>query len=313
MSEKSIIVHDFEIVIGRCYKVVHKKDSTAPSGMAAMGATKLPSDNIGNTVMARFVKDGVTGQGKYDTGFYKSSPCYKNDSKAEEKAKAAVKYILKPYEEANGTNLLDNTNFDFWDVLSIDLYEGRVFNTENIEELFALYIALLAYELCPVESVGNPKYSSAQYCVTDLDKVAANKNKSALDLMQAIKEMENLFEKDESGAKDVLRYVEVLTVMTDMEEETIKGLFFEWLNRDRENVTKFNKAVDILKTRRTKDVIPLYCKMMRLVGKGKSLRRDGGQYYYEGMLLGGDLKTAAKEVATNKELSEIKAALLTTE
>lgn len=308
-----IELKNFDLVVGRCYKIVHRKDSTAPSGMAQIGATKLPSEGIGNTIAARYVKAGGTGKGAYDTGFYVGSPCYRNSKDAKTACAVATKHIMKPYEAKYGENILDNTNYEFWDTLGIDLYEDRVLNTENVDDLFDLYMAILSYELCPIDHIGNPIYRNAQYCVIDLDKATTNTNKVAVDSIDALGNFSAMLKTDSLGAKDLLRYLQVLTLSSDVEDDTVKGMIYNWINLDRENITKFNQAYEMYHDKKLKDVIPLYNKMAKLAKASRLLKRDGGQYYYEGVLLGGDLKTAARQVATNSDMKDIKLAILEAE
>lgn len=143
-SKVLITVNNLDIKSNSIYKIENKPDMNAPSGYREMGTTKLPSEGIGNSVPCRFVvNDHNTGKGVYDTGLYIGSPCFKGKGEKEQERVVADlrEHIVKPYEALHGMAILDHKNLSFWDNFSVDLWEGRFFNTSNVEDLLDLYIA----------------------------------------------------------------------------------------------------------------------------------------------------------------------------
>lgn len=310
-KEELIRVNGLVIKTNSVYKIIHKPDSNAPDGFIKEGATKLPSVGIGNTIPCKFViTNKNTGAGIYDTGLYEESPCYAGRNKDEVKALVRLlkEHIVEPYERKNGRAILDHKNLEFWDNFGVDLWEGRHFSTEKIDDLLDLYIAMHTYELTPKGQEGNPKYSESQYCVEDKEKVQSIKSERANLVVSCIGNF-TVLSKNKKVLLNALRYLDLIGISDKIDESSLNSLFYEWLNKSEENPKKFETVYNMIQNEKTSDVVNLYAILSKLVTKNV-IRRIAGDYYYEDKLLGSDLKTSAKNLNKKKDLEEIKIKLI---
>ncbi|PZU17884.1 MAG: hypothetical protein DI622_10245 [Chryseobacterium sp.] len=166
MSDKVIIeVNGLKIKENSLYKVVDKPDLNAVDGLREHGSTKVPLEFMGNSVQCRYdVANRV-----FDTGFYTQSPCYSNMDRElrEQRVRTLREKLVDPYELVHGIGKLDNKNEEFWLEYEYTVFEGKIFNTEDVNDLLALYIAMLGFELTPKELNGDPRFRNAQFCIED--------------------------------------------------------------------------------------------------------------------------------------------------
>ena len=155
-NQSIAIVNGMEIKKNTLYKVTGKPDLDAPKFLVEMGISKYPSEEGVNSVGMTFISDSTnSGAGVYDTGLYISSPCYAGRNLADVKSivKSLQTNIVEPYERLRGEGgnrdytLTDHRNFDFWDKFCVNLWDGLVFDTSNVEHLFNMYVALQSHHL----------------------------------------------------------------------------------------------------------------------------------------------------------------------
>lgn len=316
MSNKNEIVNvnGLEIKNNSIYKIINKSDSSAPSGFIKAGTTKLPSLGIGNSVPCRFViRNKVTNEGLYDTGFYTGSPCYVGMD--EPKVKAMVhmlnEKIVKPYEELHEKGDLSHKNEKFWGSFSILLTDGKYFVTNKPDDLLELYIALRSCELTPKgkQFEGNPKFKDSQYCVEDKEKVKNIEDERADNLMTCLTNFGILLATDKSLLINILKYVQFVGFNIQVNPDTLQSSFYQWINKKDANVEKFKTAFDLADNEETKEIINLYVVVNKLAKTGV-LKKQGAQYTYRNEPLGADLKTVAKNLNHIKDFEDIKIELL---
>jgi hypothetical protein len=316
MSDNRVLiteVNEFPIYSNSLYKVIHKADKNAPSGFIAEGATKLPSVGIGNSVSCHYISRGGNGShGVWDTGFYEKSPCYSTTDEASAKKVLTKlsKYIVEPYETFRSQEKLLNQNSDFWDSYLIDLYEGRVFNTSRPEELLALYIAVLGNHLTPKGLEGSPKFSNADYCIVDLEQAKSVREERSTKVMTTGFEFMSMLKSDPTELQVVLTYLGIGTGKGALDKDIIVPLFHEWLNADIDRADEFQRILKMLESDDSKETVYLFSKLREAVRTKKVQKTAEGHYVLNGEFLGGDLKSAARNLATNKELEESKIELL---
>lgn len=313
--DKNVLVNvnGLEIRVNSIYKITSKPDAEAPSGFVEEGTTKLPSVGIGNTVPCRFVvQNKSTGDGVYDTGFYVQSPCYAGKTDAEKKSLVAQlkKSIVKPYEEKYGKpGVLDNSNTEFWDSFGVDLVTGRVFSTENVEDLLGLYVAMRGFELTPKKDVGNPKFNESQFCIEDKAVVKSVETERALEMMESISNMTSILKANKSKLTNIFKYLGLLSIAEDVDVATLNTIGYQWLHSKVDNPKKFLKVFALTQNEATEEVVDLYVVLSKLSTRGV-IEKISGSYYYGGEFLGADLKTSTNNLNSNAELEEIKVEIL---
>ena len=292
------------------YKITPKPDSDAPSGFVKEGTTKLPSMGIGNSVPCRYViTNKATGQGVYDTGLYEQSPCYSTMNQEEVKllVERLQEKIVIPYEKSHGKGILDQSNTEFWDNYVVDLEAGRYFSTSSIDDLLGLYIAMRGYELTPRDSMGDSKYNDSQFCIEDKAEVKNIKDRRAENIMRALTNFGNLLQTNRPTLINMLKYVQMLGITNEVDDTTLNTVFYEYVQKSETNVKRFLDTLDLVEKDKG-ELVNLYAHLTVLARKGM-LQKEGAMYMFNGVELGADLKTAAKNLG-NKKLSKTKIAIL---
>ena len=310
-SKTIVEVNGLAIKADSTYKITPKPDPDAPSGFVREGTTKLPSMGIGNSVPCRYITTNkATGQGMYDTGLYEQSPCYATMDIEEVRLLVSrlQEAIVEPYEKSHGKGILDQSNSEFWDNYVVDLFAGRFFSTNNVDDLLGLYIAMRGFELTPREKLGDSKYNDSQFCIEDKALVKNIKDRRAEAVMKAITHFGHLMMTDRSTLINLLKYVQLLGITNDVDDTTLNTVFYEWIQKSENHVTKFLNGLELLEEN-DGEVINLYAHLTILARK-KMLEKDGPLYIFDGKELGADLKTAAKNLATKKTLQKTKIAIL---
>lgn len=307
MSDNLIIeVNGLKIKENSLYKVVDKPDANAVTGLREHGSTKVPVEFMGNSAGCRYdIEKGV-----FDTGFYTQSPCYANLPKEvrEQKVKMLQQYIVEPYELVHGEGVLDNKNHDFWINYEYILHEGKIFNTENIDDLLALYIATLGFELTPKEAIGNPAFNSSQFCVEDKEITSKKRNERTQNYMKAMMSFATMLGPEKAKLVSCLKFVRMPgsdNLDANTQDSTFHALFHDWLNADVKNVDDFLRVTDMVSKKQGLEEVVLFSHLLELVGSNKVVK-IGGEYSFKENPLGVDLKTAAKNLASRPALKEVK-------
>jgi hypothetical protein len=308
-EEQDVIVkvNGLEIRRNSVYKISNKPDKTAPDGFQKVGTTKLPSEGIENSVACRYViQNANTKTGVFDTGFFVGSPCYAglDDNVKSEKVKALKKYIVSPYETIHGDLCLDNKNLEFWDSFSISLYDGRVLNTANPDDLLDLFIAVNSFELTPAGQEGSPQFNMADYIVEDKHTAMDVDKKRTNARFKAIGTFSMLGIENETKLINILKHLSVIRPNIKPNLVDLQSYFEIWLNKDYQNADAFNKLYEKAKEDEGYNDIVLQVKVMTMILNGK-LTKLGGQYQYKGVDLGVDSKSITQKLKTDTELVEI--------
>lgn len=314
MSDKKELVFEtngFQIKTNSLYKVIGREDLNAPSGFVEEGVSKLPSEGVANSVPCRFhILDGQSGTGIWDTGLHEGSPCYHD--KDQEQVKSIVsnlrKHIVNPYKKVNGkTQDLDHNDDEFWLGFSINLFDGRVFNTGKVKDLLDLFLAVNNFSLTPKGKEGDPKYKSSDYCIVDIEKATDFKKQKASDKMNAVKNFAKLEAKNRTLLLNLLHYNE-LNVSETVDEDTLNFSFQEWLERKPQNSALFNGTYErITNEEKFEEKVNLFKKLSVLFKTGKGVtKKTNGKYYFKDVELGTDLKHSTENLLIDLELLETK-------
>lgn len=308
-------INGLSIKKGASYKVANKFDGNAPSGFQKERTTKLPSVDVANTIQLPFVvSNRATGEGVFDTGLHKYSPCYKglDEKLVSEKIKMLEKYLVKPYEEAKGIEgKLSQSNEDFWNNHLVNLWSGRYFNPEDPEDMLDLYISMMAGELCPEGQEGNPKYANADFVIIDKIKERSVKQRKAKSTVSAIGQFYILLKENPQKLIHILRYIGISNVTDKAEEDALTAWFTQWLDTHDRNMEIFENLLEKCEEETFEEVVFLHSKLKRIVETKKGIAKNSvGDYVYNGHALGKDLKHVAQNLVSSPDLAEIKAQIL---
>jgi len=267
----------------------------------------LPSASIGNTIQCPY-------DNGWDTGLYAYSPCYRGESNSAavtEKIKVLTEYVVKPFEKAKGeTDILKQNNDSFWDSYMVELWAGKYFHTNNPEDMLQLYIAMMAGELAPEGDDGNPKYDQAAFVIVDKEKEQSLTKRAATTNIDAIGQFFMLLSENPQKLKNALKYVGVANLTEKADDATMKTLFYTWIGRDTRNAEIFAKIIEDAENKQFDEVLSVHAAIKDLAIRGKLNKNSVGDYTYNGVPLGKDLKTVAKRLVQDHEISDIKALIL---
>lgn len=311
-SEVIVVLDGLAIKTNSLYQIQNKPDPNAPSGFVEEGTTKLPSIGIGETIPCRFVESSKnTGAGIFDTGLFPQSPMYATRDKreVEEIIGKLNTFIVEPYERLHGEGILDHKNIEFWSSYGVNLYEKRMFNTSNPTDLLDLLIAVTSFNLTPKGQEGHPKYRGSAYIVVDKDNARSIDSTRANDFIDAVSGFGTLLSTNRTLLLGILRYAGLQGVTKDIKDDTLKPLFNDWVKSSNENTKTFLSYVARTEKSEGRDEIMLFSKLYDLALKHTIKKDPMGSYYYNDTTLGTDLKSAAKNLAYNPELEEIKIAI----
>ena len=302
------IVYGMKIYSDSVYVITGKHDEAAPTGFQENGISKTPFP--GNKSIVPCAWDKFLHV--YDTGFFKNSACYKGYTaqEREEEVQRRIENIRAPYEEATG-NDLDQRNFDFWDSLTVADYMGRLFYTNDIQDLFELYISLQSKLLTPKDQDGNPMFQSSMYCVEDKTTAVDIKKQRQLDKTDIIYDFMSMLKgtpAEKQQIKDLLLYLGIIRTV-NLDENMIRYTFTNWIESRNVNIDQYKEAYSRFISEDMRDAGPQAIRYHRMITEmvyGGALQYTASGLSIDGLELGPDAITAAHNLAYEPSFSEQK-------
>lgn len=308
MSDNVIIeVNGLKIKENSLYKIVDKPDLNAVNGLREHGSTKVPVEFIGNTAGCRYNLE----KGVYDTGFYTQSPCYANLPREarEQRVRILTEKIVEPFEMMHGDGVLDNKNEkEFWDKYEYSIFEGKIFNTDNVKDLLDLYISVLSFELTPKGSEGNPMFNDSQFCIEDKEITSKKRNERTQSYMVAMTSYTLMLTSEKNKLIAALRFVRMPgsdNLKSETQDATFNALFHDWINNDVKNVDDFVRVSNMINKKAGLEEVVIFSHLLDLNTKRKVVK-IGDEYSFHETPLGADLKTAAKNLVSKTSLKDLK-------
>lgn len=292
-------VNGMNVRKGHRYKIIAKPDEDAPDGYKELGISKAPIPNVGDVVEPPF----DNRLNVFDTGFYESSLCYRGMKPVEVKTEVQrrIKNIKNRYEEIKGEGVLDQDNFDHFRSKGLAIYEGRIFTTDDIEQLYQLYFIMLSGYVCPEDQRGNPQFSNTMYCIQDVEKVEDRDVQRTFERASAISAFTGMLRNDYGRLIYILNYVG-LDVTFKVDDKKLLHSFSKWLDADYQNVTTFTHTYNKTNNSAHYEEMKIYYSIMKLLSQGKITKTAYGHVsnsMYGQYDLDNDLKVAAKKVITD--------------
>lgn len=305
-------VGGMKIYSGSIYVITGKMDEEAPSGYQERGISKTPFPGNKTVSCCGWDKDLRV----YDTGFFINSGCYKGYSLEDRKEEMdmRIKNIRHPFEETVNEDL-DQKNFDFWDSYSIDLYDGRLFYTDDVRDLFELYIAILSKALTPKEEDGNPLYVESYYCVEDKTTAVDIRKQRQIDKADILYEFMGKLKGSESEKQsiyDLLLYLDVIRSI-DLDPSMVQYIFTNWIDAKNTNVDMYKEASSrFLSDDETTEGMQIikFHRMIKEMIEGLTVSVNSDGLYLNGELIGADAISASMALVSNKTMLEAKSRVL---
>lgn len=309
MSDVLFEVDGFEVKKNTVYIVKDKLDLSAPSGIQEEGATKVPSEGIGDTFRAPF--DIATNV--FDTGLYEYSACYKG--KPREAVKLIVQNlrdnVIEPYMQSKGIESfeeLSHKNLEFWDENKFYVDRKTFFNTSDPIDAFKLYYTLRQRRAAPKEKLKEPIYNLTEYLLVENSrdlKISEQRSQDRRRANAAYLELET----NKGLLVDVLLYMN-LRVSTSKTSEAIYLDFENKILSSPQKVEEFLRVIDKVTTERGREEIIIHS-ILRNPKNSKEVKTNAGNMVeFKGVELGPDYKSAAKKLTYDKDLEDLKGDLL---
>lgn len=305
-------VGGMKIYSNSIYVITGKMDEEAPTGYQDRGISKTPFP--GNKTVSCCSWDKALRV--YDTGFFINSACYKGYSTHEKKSEMEmrIKNIRIPFEESANEDL-DQKNFDFWDTYQIDLYDGRLFYTNDVRDLFELYISILSKSLTPKEEDGNPLYVESYYCVEDKTTAVDIKRQRQIDkadILYRFMDMMKGSEEEKQNMYDLLLYLDIIKSV-DLDPSMVQYIFTDWIDRKNTNVDMFKDAlrrfIDASEEENGSQIIKFH-RMIREMIEGMVISINADGLYLNSENIGADAISASMDIVSNKSMLETKSRVL---
>jgi hypothetical protein len=301
-------VRGFDVYENSIYLVKHKPDPTAPTGLQRIGATKYPGEGIGEQFGFPIVEIGSTGRTVYLTGFTQDSPLYSKMPEAEAKQHLKrAQALLKSYR----SYVSDSTAFDVTqneDSLSAPNFQvknDQILHTSDPENAMNLYVSLLSGRLCPKDRVGHPEFMDASYVVVDASSSRKDSEEVAVTSFQALSVFSELMKDNKEKLIDILFYMDI-NMADNAPDEAYQAVFMNKVFNDKNKVNEFIERVEEAEREKGHLKMIVYRKLNKIKGKSNELTKEPRKnYYYKGIDIGPDLRSAAMNISTKKELEEV--------
>lgn len=302
---ESIKINEFEIKLGTIYQVMPKYDGSAPDGWRKERTTKALAPWGKNIEAIPFHENMKV----WDTGLYKDSPVFK--FKKEEEVQQIVDFVQENIVSKLEGNFYNKGTLDhrdnkdsYWDNYGIELYNGRIFNTDDPKQLLDLYLSIVHGKLCPKgKAESSPYYPFAQYTVENKEQSKSVKQENELITMEAMGLFYSLLNSSKKNLKLVLNYVgvKVPEKANDGIYTTSFTSFIDHKNDSRLNKENFIEAVKMVNDPKKYQELYFYDVLNKLYRK-KVVTKDREFVMFEGTKLGTSFKEAAKKVASDNNL-----------
>ena len=304
----------FDIGSGRIFQVTGKYDADAPDGFRNNRTTKFLSDEAGkNTVSAMF--DSTTGL--WDTGLYADSPMYSglNADARNEIANQVQELIVEPFDKIysrKGKSILDPTDEDsnFWNYITptsfkVDLYDGKIFNTEKALDRLQLFICIANKDLAPRDYESSPQFKRAQFCVENKEAVQSKQVEEEMMEIEMMGKFYNYLDKPQT-LQQILNYIGLKNV--DVKNKQLTTSVFKRFvdNKDQKHQNRklFIDATKLYSTKNGQKEISYYSALQKLQKKGLLVKGVNDSFEIADTPIGTNLKAAAKFVSNKPKMQQ---------
>lgn len=301
----SIKINDFEIKLNTIYQVMPKYDGSAPDGWRKERTTKALAPWGKNIEAIPFHE----GKKVWDTGLYKDSPIFTH--KKEEEVNEIVAFVQEHIVEKLEKSFYEKGTLDhkdkkesYWDNYGIELYNGRIFNTDDPKQLLDLYLSVLHGKICPKgKAESSPYFPFAQFTVENKERSKTVRQENELITTKAIGLFYSLLNSNKEKLRLVMNYVGV-----KVPEKASDGIFttsftsyIEHKDDSRLNKERFIEAVEMSNDPDKYQELYFY-KVIQDLFRKKVITKEREYVVFEGTKLGTSYKEAAKKIASDKNL-----------
>jgi hypothetical protein len=227
---------DFILKANKTYRIIGKKDTSAPDGFQERGITKFEHPLNGESAIVHYSKDRKL----WDTGLYENSPCYAKMSSTDinKTVKTLNKHLVSYLEEVFPEGVLKDRKGSntYWDEYSFPLNQNFTIATNTPEAFFGLWIAILHGHIAPEVNQKAPRYRelSTPYVIIDSAEKTSNKQKYDFAKSRAIAKFINSLEDNRTFLIEVLNYVK-FRASEGTSDNILNSMFKQYQRSGQEN------------------------------------------------------------------------------
>lgn len=302
MAKNDIIfnVQNFEVKLGESYEVTGKLDLDAPDGFVKYNTTKYLMQGVGDVRSVPFDER----KNLWDTGFEEADESNKtvHEDVRSARVKSFVTHVKKPYELKYNVKLdnIDRPDSPWLD-FKIDIYKGRVFNTEDEKERLELFLALQHYYLHDKDDK-NYKRGNANYTLINKVKVTDVKRDRYTNKIKAITIFNTL---SEAKSEDLFIILEWLGYSSVRNTPSSDLLFSVMESFEAEEghiaVSNFLDTYKMTQDKSKKEELEIFSLLNELRYKGR-VKYERKQFTLDGEVIGNSLKDASKRALNDPDL-----------
>ena len=298
---------DFELESNKTYRIGGRVDSASPDGWKEQGISKFQHPLNSEGAIVRFDAE----RNVWDTGLYKSSPCYaRYPQLGEENQKIFEEFLLEDLKLTMPDDAFSpKANNKYWDEYSFPINQPLTIRTSTPQNFLGMWFALLHYTVAPKEKENFPIYREMRtgYTVVDIKEKSSNKQKSEFEKSKATSKFVNLLESDKKSDKVFLeKLMDYVGFKGNIETEAgiLNSQFNYWINNKKEshkNASYFNQTFERFSTEEGREELEIYNNLKDCMKTG-SVTFNRSEYYLGEESLGNNLKEADKVVNSDKNL-----------
>lgn len=299
-SKVILRIANTDIEIGKTYELLHKFDGSAPDGMRGIKATKFPLMGI-EEVRSVFFDES---RNAFDTGFYLESASNRLFKTEDIKTylPSYITQIKKPYEQRFNVDCSE-VNTMFWDKYKTRVSVNKSFNTNDIKDLFDLFIVLKQGIACN-EGELNQKLQKASFIIKDITEDKSKEDEILDNKYEAVSVFKELVKTDTEKLYTILEYLKATSVrnvdLKILQTTYIKN--FENSKTGEDLVNKFLKAFDKYSTETGKEEMQYFAAIQKLFLKNKLVKKAGAFYGDGDFFLGNSLQDISTRVMSGANL-----------
>lgn len=309
---------NFYLESNQTYRIEPRIDSSAPYATTKDGKrTQLPITipNGMSSVAAYVPYDSI--RKVWNTGLYKTSPCYSKLSKEEvdETIELIEKYLLPELELSFPKDaLVPPGSNEVFDDYRFKVFPKRTYSTNTAIEFFHLWIAFLSDVIIDSKQSEDKstEIRSKRIPFAIFSKGEKVKGEASIEFekSKATSKFITLLESEKDHEKelliDVLNYIG-LSANSKTDSKLINSVFTNWINNkdnSSKNVTVFNDMIKYFSTEEGEEEMAIYKGLLE-GKKQNTISRSRGDYFIGSENIGSRLKEAAKKINKDNNLKEL--------
>lgn len=308
-DKKSFTIGNFTVEKGKTYEVIGKKDPDAPKAFKDYNTSKYLMPGIGEKRAISFDED----KRLWDTGFYNDSKVNNKISASEVDKKEMVllynELVKEPYEKKYRVNLEPVLGNEFWDNYTYHLYKGRIFNTDDEQDMLDLYLALQNGRICAVDEKNPTLRNDARYCVKNREREITMFQERAEMKMESLAAFSTLLKLDPKTDDRLYTILSWLNLpdLRDSDSDAIKKtvlMHFEDPRLGNDFAERFLKAYEDSQTELGARKFGFFT-MAQELWKARVIEFKKQEYFLNGKRIGASMKEIAESCTVNPQNGKV--------